>query len=76
MDITKSNYRKLSCDIDFLYSILTLTDAFPKNLTHVPFPINFKKLAGSNPNGSCNRQKKIFMKVTWLITWLKAVFRL
>ena len=34
MDITKSNYRKLSRDLDFLSIILTLTDAFPKNLTH------------------------------------------
>ena len=32
-DITKSNYRKLSRDIDFLTFILTLTDALPKNLT-------------------------------------------
>ena len=34
VDITKSNYIKLSRDIDSLSFILTLKDALPKNLTH------------------------------------------
>ena len=33
-DITKSNYRKLSRDINFLSFILTLTDALRKSLNH------------------------------------------
>ena len=31
-DITKSNYRKSSRDIDFLSFILTLTDTLPKSI--------------------------------------------
>ena len=37
-NITKSNYRKLSHDINFLSFILTLTDALPKNLTINSYP--------------------------------------
>ena len=33
MDITESNYRKWSRDIDFLSFILTLTDVLLKSLT-------------------------------------------
>ena len=45
-DITKSNYTELSRDTDFLSSILTLTDALPKNLTQTLTLTKYHNLTG------------------------------